>query len=580
MTRQAVPEWRFATIIALLVGLVSLLAWRVLVLQVLDTDRGYEFLQDQGDARTVRTVHIPAHRGVIMDRNGEPLAVSTPVESIWINPKQLADQQSRWPELAAALGMGRRELANKITDNGNRQFVYLRRQMAPDEAAKVLALKIHGVNMQREYKRYYPAGEVAAHVVGFTNIDDEGQEGIELAYNSWLKGHPGSKRVLKDLHGNVFRDIGQEKPAESGKDLMLSIDMRLQYVAYRELKAAMKRLDAKAGSIVMLDAYTGEVLAMANQPSYNPNNRHDLLPGSTRNRAITDMFEPGSTVKPFTIVAALESGRYQPHTPVDTNPGYIRVGRKTLLDPVNYGLIDVTKILTKSSQVGISKVALTLDEQRVWDVFSRFGLGKNTGTGFPGESSGLLPDRVNWADIQRVNFAFGYGLTVTPLQLTQAYTVFANHGVFRPARLVREKQPPAGHQVTTDLIAGEVLDMLKTVTGKGGTATAANMSTYTVAGKTGTVHKVAATGGYAYDRYRALFVGLAPASNPRVVTAVIIDEPNLDKYHGGQSAAPVFARVVSQALRILDVVPDKKHIEREVVGAGSSTIKERGRKSA
>ncbi|ARN74715.1 peptidoglycan D,D-transpeptidase FtsI family protein [Oceanicoccus sagamiensis] len=557
VTRQAVPAWRFMLVILLLAGLASLLIWRVLSLQVLDTERGHEFLRGQGDARTVRTEHIPAYRGVISDRNGEPLAVSTPVASIWINPKHIISESDRWAELAAVLGMSREQLKDKITQNSRRGFVYLRRHLPPQLADEVVGLRIKGVNIQREYKRYYPAAEVASHIVGFTNIDDQGQEGMELAFENWLKGQPGSKRVLKDLHGNVFRDIGEGESAHSGKDLMLSIDMRLQYLAYRELKAAMQRVDAKSGSVVMLDSDTGEVLAMVNQPSFNPNNRRALKPAHMRNRAMTDMFEPGSTVKPLTVVAALESGRYKPDTVIDTNPGYIRVGKKTLMDPVNYGSIDVTSILTKSSQVGTSKIALDLDEQSVWEVFSRFGLGVSTGSSFPGESAGLLPGRPNWRPIERVNFAFGYGLTVTPLQLAQAYSVFASGGVFRPATLLRQEQVEAGEQIISQKIADQLVDMLKTVTGEDGTAKLARVASYSVAGKTGTVHKVSEKGGYADSRYMAVFAGLAPASDPRIVTVVMIDEPNLEKYHGGESAAPVFSKVVTDALRILDVTPDK-----------------------
>lgn len=581
--RQVLPQWRFRLTVTLLAGLASLLVWRVLCLQVLDTDRGYEFLQGQGDARTVRTEHIPAYRGVISDRNGEPLAVSTPVASVWINPRRMGDDRQRWPELARRVGMSERQLAKKIADNRSRQFVYLQRQMTPADAEQVLALKIPGVNVQREYKRYYPAGEVAAHLVGFTDIDDRGQEGVELAFNDWLQGEDGSKVVLKDLHGKVFRDIGEAKPASPGKDLMLSIDIRLQHLAYRELKAAMKRYSAKAGSIVMLDSHTGEVLAMANQPSFNPNNRSDMRPGSMRNRAITDMFEPGSTVKPLTVVAALESGRYHPHTLIDTSPGYIRVGRKTLLDPVNYGTLDLTHVLTKSSQVGTSKIALDLDEQDVWEVFRRFGLGESTGTGFPGESAGMLPNRPNWRDIERVNFAFGYGLAVTPLQLAQAYGVFANRGVLKPALLLRQIEDNPGHRVVNERVAGQVAKMLQTVTQEGGTATRAEMTVYSAAGKTGTVHKVGENGGYADNRYMAVFAGMAPAKNPRLVTVVVIDEPELQKYHGGEAAAPVFARVVSHALRILDVVPDKGLASEQVLAGGEKSsddsTQRRGRKS-
>lgn len=562
--RQTVPTWRYTLAIILLAALVLLLVWRVLSLQVLDTERGHDFLQGQGDARTIRTEHIPAYRGVISDRNGEPLAVSTPVASIWINPRHLAAEESRWPELAAAVGMSHKALQKKMRKNSRRGFVYLRRHMSPQQAEEVLALRIKGVNVQREYKRYYPAGEVAAHIVGFTNIDDQGQEGMELAFDTWLRGEAGSKRVLKDLHGNVFRDIDQGETARSGKDLVLSIDMRLQTLAYRELKAAMKRVQAKSGSVVMLDSATGEVLAMVNQPSFNPNNRRRLQPASLRNRAMTDVFEPGSTAKPLTVVAALETGRYHPHTKINTSPGHLRVGRKTLLDPVNYGVLDVTGILTKSSQVGISKLALDLDEQSVWEVFNRFGLGVGSDSGFPGESAGMLPNRPDWRPIERVNFAFGYGLAVTPLQLAQAYAVFASGGVFRQASLLQQQDSPSGEQIISPTIARQVVAMLETVTQKGGTATRAQVASYSVAGKTGTVHKIGKRGGYADDRYMAVFAGLAPASDPRVVIVVMIDEPNLDKYHGGESAAPVFANVAADALRLLNVKPDKAPSENRL----------------
>lgn len=577
VTRQVVPIWRFSLAALLLASLAVLLVWRVLSLQVLDVERGHDFLQGQGDARTIRTETIPAYRGVISDRNGEPLAVSTPVASVWIHPQHLAEEKNRWRELAAAAGLSYQRVKEKVSNNTGKHFVYLRRHMSPQDARKVLALGIKGVHVQREYKRYYPAAEVAAHLVGFTNVDDKGQEGIELAYEPYLKGESGSKRVLKDLRGNVFRDIDQGKVAKPGKDITLSIDMRLQYLAYRELKAAMTRVGAKAGSVVILDSLTGEVLAMVNQPSFNPNNRRSLEPASMRNRAMTDMFEPGSTVKPLTVVAALESGKYQADSSVDTNPGYIRVGKKTLLDPVNYGVLDLVGILTKSSQVGTSKIALNLDEQSVWEVFSRFGLGVSTGSGFPGESPGVLPNRSNWRPIERVNFAFGYGLAVTPLQLAHAYSVFASGGVLRPISLLRQDSAVDGERVVTEQLADQLVGILERVTEKGGTATRAQVASYSVAGKTGTVHKLAKTGGYADDRYMAVFAGLAPASNPRIVTVVMIDEPNLDRYHGGESAAPVFSRVVSDALRILDVRPDKKVAAERLVKKSGSVPVQRGR---
>ena len=552
--------WRFNIVVSLMAVLAALLVWRILELQVLETDRGYEFLQDQGDARTLRAETIPAYRGVISDRNGEPLAVSTPVASVWINPKKLKEDVGRWNELAVALDVPLSQIQQKVKNNARRSFAYMLRHMSPKSAAEVMALKIKGVHIQREYKRYYPAGEVAAHVVGFSNIDDKGQEGMELAYDNWLNGDPGKRHVLKDLHGNIFRDINQGYEAKPGKNLSLSLDMRLQHLAYRELKAALARVNAKSGSVVVLDSASGEVLAMVNQPAFNPNNRRVLKSANLRNRAMTDMFEPGSTVKPLTVVAALESGKYRPDSLIDTNPGHIRVGKKTILDPVNYGVIDITKLLTKSSQVGTSKLALDLDEQLVWSVFHRFGLGVSTGSGFPGESSGMLPNKSKWLPIERANFAFGYGLTVTPLQLAQAYSIFANGGLLRPATLLHNseatgKDESLTERVIDETISRQIVDMLKTVTLKGGTATSAQIASYSVAGKTGTTHKVGDSG-YDNNRYTAVFAGLAPASNPRLVAVVMIDEPDLKNYHGGEAAAPVFSKIVGEALRLMDVVPD------------------------
>jgi len=576
-----VSPWRFKLVLAVLALLLLLLVKELLVLQVLDTERGHAFLQGQGDARTVRTELIPAYRGVILDRNGEPLAVSTPVASIWIDPRQLIGQEDRWRELARAIKLPYATVEKKIISNVHRGFVYLRRHLSPEAANKITALDIDGVNIQREYKRYYPAGEVSAHLVGFTNIDDRGQEGIELAFDSWLQGYAGKKRVLKDLKGNTFRDVDQRIAARPGRDLSLSIDLRLQYLAHRELQAAIQKVNAKSGSVVVLNPQTGEVLAMVNQPVFNPNNRRQLQPASLRNRAMIDMFEPGSTMKPLTVVAALESGKYQPDTLIDTSPGYIKVGRKAILDPVNYRVIDVTKMITKSSQVATSKVALSLDEQKVWQVFRRFGLGVSTGSGFPGESAGLLPNRPNWLPIERVNFAFGHGLTVTSLQLAQAYSVFANKGLLRPAVLLRSddnsEQPLSATRVISEKINRQVVAMLKTVPLPGGTATSASTASYTVAGKTGTSHKVAG-GKYLDDRYTAVFAGLAPASDPRLVVVVMIDEPDLDNYHGGEAAAPVFARVVAEALRILAVVPDKIDQQQVLGDANKPKVKSGGRK--
>lgn len=563
---EAVPRWRFRLLALVLSALALLLVSRALTLQVLETGRGYQFLQGQGNARTIRTETMPAHRGMIADRNGQPLAVSTPVASIWANPQELIEAREDWPRLAEAVGIDYDQLQRRLKRYSEHQFMYLRRQLAPAQAQRILAMNIPGVYMQREYQRFYPAGEVAAHLVGFTNIDERGQEGLEFAYDDWLRGRPGSKKVLKDLRGNIIRELDAGKPATPGQDLHLSIDLRLQYLAYRELKAALRRYGAKAGSLVMLDSETGEVLAMVNQPSYNPNNRSELHTSALRNRAITDMFEPGSTMKPLTMVAALESGQYTPKTTVDTRPGYVQVGAKTILDPVDYGVLDMSQVIQKSSQVGISKVALDLDQQSVWEVFRRFGLGRSTGSGFPGESNGMLPNRPRWAPVERVNFAFGYGLTVTALQLAQAYTVFATGGVLRPVTLLRQEgEPPPGERVVDRKTVEQVVSMLESVTQKGGTATRAQVRAYRVAGKTGTVHKVDEKG-YADHQYQAIFVGMAPVQDPRVVTVVSIDEPTGERYHGGQVAAPVFAKVTGDAMRLLNVAPDAQP-DKAVAGA-------------
>lgn len=548
----ALPRWRLPAVLALLFVLMCLLIWRVLALQVLDTERGYEFLQDKGDALTVRNEVIPAHRGQIVDRNGEPLAISTPVVSISANSKEAAAGRAQWPELARKLGMDLPTLQSKLSQG--RTFVYLRRHLSPQQAQEVMALKVPGISSQREYRRFYPAGEVTAHLLGFTNIDDHGQEGLELSYDQYLSGKPGKKRVLKAPGGKIIRELDAAEAAKPGRDLVLSIDLRLQYLAHRELREALQQMGAMAGSVVMLDSHTGEVLAMANQPSFNPNNRSRVNLSSMRNRAIIDLLEPGSTTKPLAMVAALESGRYTPQSLVDGAPGYIVVDGKTLKDPVNYGMLTLSKVITKSSQVGMTRVALDLDHKSIYDVFQRFGLGSGTETGFPGEQHGLLPIRNRWSNIERANFSFGYGLQVTPLQLARAYGVFASGGRLEPVTLLRRDEPVKGKQVVAAGVAQQVVDMLQTVTGPEGTGKRARIPTYTVAGKTGTVHKV---GRHGYeDRYQSIFVGFAPVSAPRVVTVVIVDDASAGKYHGGDVAAPVFAKVVGGAMRLLNVAPD------------------------
>ena len=551
---QPVAVWRFYLVLGVLCSLLALLIGRVLSLQVMDTERGRQFLQNQGAMRSMRTAEIPAYRGVITDRRGEPLAVSTPVVSIWANPKILRGSE-RLDELAAALGMQQSELESKLARYAGKQFMYLQRHRVPADARAVLEKRIGGVYGEREYRRFYPAGEVAAQLVGFTNVDGEGIAGLELAYNDWLEGAAGKKKYIKDLHGEVVRDIGVLQPAQPGKSLTLSIDLRLQYLQHRELRRAVTASGAASGSIVTLDAHTGEILAMVNYPVYNPNSRKGVKPSHMRNRAMTDVYEPGSTMKTLTLVAALESGRYTPDTVIDTSPGRIRVGRKVYPDPRNYGEITVTRVIQKSSQVGVTKIALDLGHEPIWEVFNRFGIGQPPGTGFPGESAGVLPNRPRWHATEKVSLAFGYGITTTPLQLASAYTVFANGGVLPPVSLLaQEDDAPQGMQVISPEVAAQVLKVLHAVTGENGTARKARVPGYQVGGKTGTVHKVG-PGGYMDDQYVALFAGVAPSNDPRIVTVVVINEPKGEAYGGGSAAAPVFSKVTEGALRLLNVPP-------------------------
>jgi len=555
-SKQAVSSWRFFVVVGVLCSLLALLLGRVLSLQILDMEHGREFLQSQGAMRSVRTAEIPAYRGVISDRRGEPLAVSTPVVSIWANP-QVLKLSERHGELAQALGMDLQELQDKLARYDGKQFMYLRRHWIPVEARAVLEKRFEGVHGEREYRRFYPAGEVAAQLVGFTNLDGQGIAGLELAYNEWLQGSPGKKRYIKDLHGEVVRDIGVLEPARPGKDLTLSIDLRLQTLQHRELQRAVTALGATSGSVVTLDSHTGEVLAMVNYPVYNPNSRKGVKAAAMRNRAITDVYEPGSTMKALTLVAALESGRYTPNTTIDTSPGRIRVGRKVYVDPRDYGEITVTRVIQKSSQVGVTKMALDLGHEPIWEVFNRFGIGRPPGTGFPGESAGRLPTRPRWHSTEKVSLAFGYGITATPLQLASAYTVFANGGVQQPiSMLALEGEVPAGDRVVSARTASQVLDILHAVTGEHGTARKARIPGYQVGGKTGTVHKVGPEG-YIKDQYVALFAGIAPVNDPRIVTVVVINQPQGENYGGGSAAAPVFSTVTEGALRILNVPPSQ-----------------------
>ena len=549
-----VARWRFYSVALVMTAATLALIWHVASLQVLpDTDKGFEFLQNQGQSRTLRTEPITAYRGVITDRNGEPLAVSTPVASLWANPKVLLQAPQRWAELSQALGWNKAELESRLARYSSREFMYLQRHLPPQAAETILALDIPGVYSQTEYRRYYPAGDVTAHLVGMTDIDDRGQEGMELAYDAWLSGENGAKEVLKDLHGRTVKELQLIKSARSGQSLTLSIDLRLQYLAHRELKNAVEESGARAGSLVILDVVTGEVLAMANQPSYNPHDRSHAKGAALRNRAITDVYEPGSTMKPLAVMAALESGKFKPNDVINTSPGYIQVGSKTLKDLHDYGTLDLSMVIAKSSQVGMTKLALELEPHIIRDMYARLGIGQTTGTGFPGEGSGLLPAHARWRPIQRATLAYGYGMNVTVLQLAQAYSVIASGGLKRPVSLLRVDSEAAGERVVAEHYTQDIVTMLKRAATEG-TATRARAISYTVAGKTGTVHKVGAHG-YEEKRYMSSFAGMAPADNPRIVAVVVIDEPDASKYFGGLVAAPVFSKVAEGALRMMQIPP-------------------------
>ncbi|TLF49672.1 penicillin-binding protein 2 [Halomonas urmiana] len=544
---------RYRLIMTLVVLGLALLVGRIVDLHVFDRP----FLQGQGDARTLRTDTIPAHRGMITDRHGEPLAISTPVVTLWANPQDLPDDDIQRLMLANALGQELDTLNERIARYAEREFMYLQRRMTPEAAQRVLALRVPGVHAREEYKRYYPAGEVSAQLLGVTNIDDLGQEGLELAYQPYLAGVPGKRRVLKDRRGRLVRDLELLQEAQPGGDLTLALDQRLQYMAYRELKAAVTEHDADGGSVVMLDARSGEVLAMANQPSYNPNDRAGLDPQGLRNRAIVDTYEPGSVVKPLAMAAMIEHGAVSPGTVVDTAPGWMVIDRFTIKDIRNYGDLDLAGILRKSSNVGMSKLALRLEEPVIPATYRALGLGQSPGTGFPGEATGSIPAPVRWSSSQWAALSYGYGLSVSALQLASAFTAIANEGQRLPPSLLKLAEPPVGEPVIDPDVARRVLGMMDRVVAPGTGARRALVPGYRVAGKTGTVRKTAA-GGYQEKAYRSLFVGIAPVSDPRIVTVVMIDHPRGDSYYGGAVAAPVFSRVAGNALRLLDVPPDAR----------------------
>ena len=545
-----IPVWRFALVLGVFLCLVFAVVGRMGYLHLVQQS----FLAAQGEQRMVRDESIPALRGDITDRNGEALAVSSPVKSLWLNPKLFS--ASDVPALSAALGLSRKTLANRLKRNRNQSFMYVKRNLPPEEANKALILKLKGLFSDTEYQRFYPAAEVTSHVVGMTNIDGKGQEGLELAYDDWLQGAPGQQRVVKDLLGNVIKQLNVSKVAKPGNELKLTLDLRLQYLAYREIKAAVHTHKASWGSAVLLDARNGDILALVNGPSYNPNNRATLNARKMRNRALTDMVEPGSTMKAFTVAAALTTGKYDPDSIIHTSPGYMRIKRKTIRDHRDYGDLSLTSIITKSSNIGVTKLAHEMGRDHLWNLLYSAKLGQTTGLGFPGEAAGYLPPPQRLDDLSLATLSYGYGLSVTPLQLAQAYTTFANHGCLQEARLILANKVMPCDQVLPAKVAQEMAGMLETVTQSGGTGTRAKVMGYRVGGKTGTAHKVG-KGGYEDSAYSAIFSGIAPISDPRFVLVVVIDQPKGQEYYGGEVAAPVFSRIMEKALRTLEVSPDQ-----------------------
>ncbi len=541
-------SWRFFTLAVVLVLGMVVLTGRMLDLSVFNRN----FLLKQSDARIIRTDDIPAYRGMMTDRNDVPLAISAPVDSIWINPQIFKINTTQLTQLAAILKQDPREIAQRINTEKDREFVYLARSQPPETAADIKALKIPGVFFQREYRRFYPSSEVTAHVLGFTNIDDNGQEGLELAFNDWLHGIPGKRQVVKDRLGQIVSNLGVLRQPQEGRDLNLSLDTRIQYLAYVALQNAVPKFHAESGSIVVLDVTTGEILAMANYPSYNPNAR-SLHDSRYRNRAATDLFEPGSTMKAFSIASALNSGKYKPTSIIDTRPGWLNINGRVIHDDDNYGVIDVTQVLVKSSNVGVSKMTLSLPPENLWNMLTNMGFGQRTDCGFPGEASGVLvKDRIK-RPTDLATMAYGYGLSVTALQLVQAYSVLANHGIKKPLTFVKATQPASGKQVLDPNVATQMLAMLKAVADNNGGQ--ARISGYQVGGKTGTSY-IMGPHGYIKNRYNSSFIGIAPLSSPRLIVAVVLHGVQGNIHFGAQVSAPVFATIMGSSLRFMNIPPD------------------------
>jgi cell division protein FtsI (penicillin-binding protein 3) len=560
--------WRARLLLGLLLAWFVALAGRALYLQGLDND----FLQQKGELRYSRVIELNATRGRIVDRHNEPLAISTPVESVAASPADVEVAPESLTRLARLLETDAAELGRKLADS-RREFVYLKRQLPPEDAARVVALGIPGIFLQREYRRYYPAGEVTAHLIGFTDIDGKGQEALELAFDEQLAGQPGHRRVIKDRRGQIVQDIESIRSPQDGRTLRLSIDARIQYLAYRELKSAVMRHRARAGGIVVLDGSTGEALAMVNMPSYNPNNRGKFDPHRTRNRAVTDLFEPGSTLKPFTAAAALQAGTVRPESTIQTAPGKLVIGNRVIRDAHPQGLLTVAQVIQTSSNVGAAKMALGLKPETLWSLFHQVGFGMPPRSGFPGEVSGRLRAHAGWRPIEQATMSYGHGISLSLLQLARAYLIFATDGELKPATLIRLEAPVEAVQVIQPNVARAVRGMLEMAVGPGGTAPRAQVAGYSVAGKTGTAHKIEGKG-YAPDKYVSSFVGFAPASRPRLIVAVMIDEPSAGQYYGGTVAAPIFSQVMAGSLRLLAVPPDAPMDNVVLPAPGAPEIRE------
>ncbi len=547
-TRSTQPRTRLVWIVGVLLMCGTVVVARAAYMQLITED----FYQRAGDERFLREVPIATTRGMITDRNGEPLAVSSPVESIWVNPKELLLDAKRLPELAKSLNLPLDELTLKLAQKKDKQFMYLRRHMNPDAAKAVMDREIPGVYSSREFRRFYPHREVMAQVLGFTNLDEHGVEGMELAYDEWLTGTPGKQKIIRDRRGRIVENVDLIQAAENGKDLTLSIDRRIQYLAYSELKKTILAHKARAGSAVVLDIRTGEILAMVNYPSYNPNSRLNISPSLRRNTAVTDVLEPGSTMKPFTVAAALEDG-VDPNIVIPTEPGGYRIANRRVTDTHYYGPVDMRRLLVKSSNIGAAKLAANMSNQHFYSVLSRFGFGEKTDSGFPGESSAVLSAPNRWGPVEKATISYGYGLSVTPLQIAQAYAALANNGTLISPSFIKGNVSRQQRAIDA-VVAGQVLNMLEDVTKTGGTAVQAALKGYRVAGKTGTSRRAVA-GGYE-KRYISLFAGVVPIENPRFAMSVVVHEPSVGGYYGGVISAPVFHNVMDGALRLMDVPPD------------------------